>query len=79
MDSFSPSPFGPTQTVSSWLLERDVKGYRLRLFVLDVAKTKEVEIGREIFTPREGTDGSQIYQEATEAGTRWREGYKCLQ
>src|ERR1700722_19593640 len=47
------------------------EGYRLRLFVLDVAKTKEVEIGREIFTPREGTDRSQIYQEATEAGTSW--------
>ena len=54
------------------------EGYRLRLFVLDVVKTKEVEIGREIFTPREGTDSSQIYQEAAEAGTRWREEYKCL-
>ena len=55
------------------------EGYRLRLFVLDVAKTKEVEIGREIFTPREGTDSSQIYQEATEAGTIWLSAYKCLQ
>jgi hypothetical protein len=55
------------------------EGYRLRLFVLDVAKTKEVEIGREIFTHREGTDSSQIYQEATKAGTVWLSAYKCLQ
>ena len=55
------------------------EGYRLRLFVLDVAKTKEVEIGREIFTPREGSDPSQIYQEAAEAGTIWISAYKCLQ
>src|SRR5580704_3356102 len=55
------------------------EGYRLRLFVLDVAKTKEVEIGREIFTPREGSDTSQIYQEAAEAGTIWISAYKCLQ
>ena len=55
------------------------EGYRLRLFVLDVAKTREVEIGREIFTPREGTDRSQIYEEATEAGTSWLSAHKCLQ
>jgi hypothetical protein len=55
------------------------EGYRLRLFVLDVAKIKEVEIGREIFTPREGTDSTQIYQEAAEAGTIWLSAYKCLQ
>ena len=55
------------------------EGYRLRLFVLDVAKTREVEIGREIFTPREGSDHSQIFQEATEAGTTWLSAYKCLQ
>ena len=55
------------------------EGYRLRLFVLDVAKTKEVEIGREIFTPREGSDTAQIYQEAAEAGTIWISAYKCLQ
>lgn len=55
------------------------EGYRLRLFVLDVVKTKEVEIGREIFTPREGTDSTQIYQEAAEAGTIWLSAYKCLQ
>ena len=55
------------------------EGYRLRLFVLDVAKTKEVEIGREIFTPRDGSDTSQIYQEAAEPGTIWISAYKCLQ
>ena len=43
----------------------------LRLFVLDVAKTKEVEIGREIFTPLEGFDTSEIYQEASNAGVTW--------
>ncbi|HEY4047326.1 MAG TPA: hypothetical protein VGM27_10725 [Acidobacteriaceae bacterium] len=55
------------------------EGYRLRLFVLDVAKTKEVEIGRAIFTPRDGLDSSQIYQEASEAGATWLAAYKCLQ
>lgn len=55
------------------------EGYRLRLFVLDVVKTKEVEIGRALFIHREGSDSSQIYQEATEAGTTWVSAYKCLQ
>ena len=54
------------------------EGYRLRLFVLDVAKTKEVEIGREIFTPQDGTDTEQIYQEAENAGTVWLSAYKSL-
>jgi hypothetical protein len=54
------------------------EGYRLRLFVLDVAKTKEVEIGREIFTPRDGFNTSEIYQEASQAGVSWLSTYKSL-
>jgi hypothetical protein len=49
----------------------DGEGYMLRLFVLDVAKTKEVEIGREIFTPLAGFNTSEIYQEASNAGVTW--------
>jgi hypothetical protein len=55
------------------------EGYRLRLFVLDATKTKEVEIGRAIFTHREGLDSSQIYKEAADAGSTWLSAYKCLQ
>lgn len=55
------------------------EGYRLRLFVLDVAKTKEVEIGREIFTAHEGLNSSQIYEEATEAGTTWVSAYHATE
>jgi hypothetical protein len=55
------------------------EGYRLRLFVLDVAKTREVEIGREIFTPREGSNSSEIYQEASQAGVSWLSTCKSLQ
>lgn len=47
------------------------EGFRLRLFVLDASKSKEVEIGRHIFTPREGADNTQIYQEARDAGVSW--------
>jgi hypothetical protein len=57
----------------------DGEGYRLRLYVLDVAKTKEVEIGREIFTSREGFDTSQIYQEASQAGVSWLSTCKSSQ
>jgi hypothetical protein len=55
------------------------EGFRLRLFVLDATKTKEVEIGRQIFTPRDGFNNSQIYQEASEAGVSWLSTYECLQ
>jgi hypothetical protein len=43
----------------------------LRLFVHDVSKTKEVEIGREIFTPLEGFNTSEIYQEASYVDVTW--------
>jgi len=47
------------------------EGFRLRLFVLDASKSKEVEIGRQIFTSREGVDNTQVYQEARDAGESW--------
>jgi len=87
--TFIRSRFAPWLGLSEYISEpryeveplppSDGEGYRLRLYVLDVAKTKEVEIGREIFTPREGFNSSEIYQEASQAGVSWLSTCKSMQ